>query len=755
MKENQEQIKNLFLEAIKLSSEEQKKFISTISNVNIREEVDSLVKNHVEDFTISIDYKPSKIQPTEKEAQLKSPAIFKLLFGNKYKLTSTLVFITLIILTVAIFTKSSVKQALVDVRHNELTNIIRSNQLTMTVWIEDQKKLISILSKAPKITSKINDLVYKYGFGKNGNPDTIWNDKTHHKLVEFLAPILASEGIPLFSVLDKTGYRVATNIRNDLGGQVNTEGLVYVSPVFNEEQIIFTRPTIHRLYENGSTSKSTKVPLTWIDAPVYDTTGKVIATLGLGYYANEGFSKFLNIQKAGQNGESFAFDKNGLLVSHSKHRNILQKSGILQKDQKSILNTVLRNPQTDLANCTSPPKNYASLPFIVPVANILAQKDSDSIIENIITEPYLNYIGQKVIGASVWLPNYNFGIVTEMPYSEAFLPLNRLTWIFAILLILLFSLAIYSTISTFSLFNIRKNTIEKIGPYFIKEKIGEGGMGEVYLAEHQLLKRPTAIKTLKKTLTGSQNQLRFEREVLLTSKLSHPNTIHIYDFGRTESDSFYFAMEFLEGINLSQLSNTCGVISPDRTLYILLQICYSLKEAHHKGLIHRDIKPQNIMICSLGDMYDVVKVLDFGLVKDIEDETKEELTTLFEIGGTPMYMSPERLVAPQTVDYSTDIYSVGVIAYFLLTAKKPFLLGVTKADIINQVINQKPLEMKVENLTEEFSDIIYRCMEKDPADRPADMNELIALLERLNTHTWTQQQAKIWWEENISGINFL
>lgn len=755
MKTNHEQIKNLFLKAITLSREEQQSFINNITDTEIKNEVDSLVQNHIEDFTISIDSTPSQIQPVEVNIQKKSPRIFKLLFGNKFKLTSTITIITLFILGVGILTKTSVKNALVDVRHNELNNMINSNQLTMTVWIEDQKKLIEILSKAPIITKKINYLATTYGFGRDGNPDTIWKDKVHQDLNDFLSPILKSEGIPLFSVLDKTGYRIATNAKSDLGGQVSTKELVYVSSVFSDKKIIFTRPTSQRLYRSDSTQKIVSVPLTWIDAPIYDSTGKVIATFGLAYFANNGFSKFLNIQKTGQTGESYAFDKNGLLVSHSKYKAILQNAGIIKNNQKSILNTVLRNPQVDLTTCSVPPKNYASFPFIVPVANILAQIDRDSIIKNINTEPYLNYIGQEVIGASVWLPNYNFGIVTEIPYSEAFAPMYELTWIFYILIIILFSLAIYSTISAFSLFTIRKNSRQKIGPYFIKEKIGEGGMGEVYLAEHQLLKRPTAIKTLKKTVSNRQNQQRFEREVLLASKLTHPNTINIYDFGRADNDSFYFAMEFLEGINLSQLSNICGNITPDRTLYILLQICYSLKEAHHKGLIHRDIKPQNIMICNLGDMYDVVKVLDFGLVKDIEDETKEDLTTLFEIGGTPMYMAPERLVAPQTVDYRTDIYSVGVIAYFLLTARKPFLTGVSDVDIINQVINEKPLEITIGNIPLEFSEVIYQCMEKDPMNRPADMSELIALLEKLNTHTWTQQKAENWWEEKISGINFM
>lgn len=749
--EQHDEVKKLFLEAIELSSEEQDVFLATILDDEIRKEVSSLVKSHVEDFTIEVEASHSQIQPTLPDKTKNSPKIAKLLFGNKYKLTTTLVLTTLIVLAAGIYTRIRIKDELVQIRKNELNNMIESNHLTMNVWIDEQQNLVDIISQSPKLNRSIHDLLTKYGQGKDGNPEIIWNDTTHQKLVDFLTPILKSEGIPLFSIIDKTGYRIATNEKSNLGGQLNTEGMSYLISVFTDQKITFTRPTLQRIYSTDASTSSVDAPITWIDAPIKDSSGKVIASLGLSYFADKGFSKFLNIQKAGKQGESYAFDRNGLLVSYSKYRSVLQQANIIGKNEKTILNTTLRNPGYNLRKKRKKPLNYASLPFVLPVANALAQIETDTPVQEIITNPYLNYIGQEVIGAYVWLPKYNFGIVTEIPASEAFSSLNNLTWTFSILFLLLFSLAIYSTLSSFSLFTIRNSANqEKIGPYFIKEKIGEGGMGDVFLTEHQLLKRPTAVKTIKASVANDKNIHRFEREVLLASKLTHPNTIKIYDFGKDQNNSFYFAMEYLEGINLSQLSNVCGMVPPERVCHILLQICYSLKEAHHKGLIHRDIKPQNIMLCYLGDMHDVVKVLDFGLVKDIEDENTEELTNMFEIGGTPMYMSPERLVAPQSVDYRTDIYSVGVIAYFLLTAQKPFLSGVTDIDLINQVINESPQKITAPNIPVELSKLIYRCMEKDPIQRPADMNEVIEELLKIHPHSWTQQKAEKWWSEKIN-----
>lgn len=749
MSSKHEQIKKLFLKAIELPTDQQNSFIDHITDADIKKEVAELVKNHITDFTINIQESTKLIAPQESSQKLFLSQIYRILLGNRFKLGTTLFFVSLLILGFGFFSLTQGKKALIKIRNNELTNMIESNQLTMNVWIEEQKKLVEILSNAPAVSTKINKLTTTYGFGRDGNPEIIWNDQTHQSLVDFLQPILTSEGIPLFSVLDKTGYRVATNAKKNLGKQIRTDELATLTPVFSENKIIFSKPSFQRVIRLNTTD-TVNVPLTWIDAPIYDSTGKVIATLGLAFYANEGFSKFLNIQKTGKQGESYAFDRAGVLVSHSKHRDILKKARIIKQEQLSILNIKLRNPGVDLKTVKQPPKNYASLPFIVPVADLLAKVENKNDLAYTSSAIYLNYIGQEVIGTAAWLPEYQFGIVTEIPLQEALAPLNNLSLLFIALFIILFSLAIISTLSSFSLFNMHKNTAEKIGPYFIKKKIGEGGMGNVYLAEHQLLKRPTAIKTLKTEFTNNQNEQRFEREVLLASKLTHPNTISIYDFGKTKDGSFYYAMEYLQGIDLTQLSNLCGIVPIDRVVHILLQICYSLKEAHHKGLVHRDIKPQNIMLCYIGDNYDVVKVLDFGLVKDLQNNQQTDLTQLFEIGGTPMYMSPERLTAPQTVDYRTDIYSVGVIAYYLLTAKKPFLTGINDEEIIKQIINESPQEIRDDKMPAAFTELIYKCMKKDPGQRPADMNELIALLNEINTQTWTQSRAAHWWKEKVT-----
>ena len=211
-------------------------------------------------------------------------------------------------------------------------------------------------------------------------------------------------------------------------------------------------------------------------------------------------------------------------------------------------------------------------------------------------------------------------------------------------------------------------------------------------------------------------------------------------------------MELLKGITLDQLINTEGELPINRGVNILLQLCYSLKEAHHYGLIHRDIKPQNIMICYIGDTYDFVKVLDFGLVKDLNNKNDKELTTLFEIGGTPMYMSPERLTAPSKVDYRSDIYAIGVIAYYLLTGKKPFLSGVTDMDLIDHVINEPPRKIKNKVIPIKLTKVIMKCLDKRPENRPDSLHELIDALEQFDHASWNQKLAKEWWQKHLNVL---
>jgi serine/threonine-protein kinase len=212
----------------------------------------------------------------------------------------------------------------------------------------------------------------------------------------------------------------------------------------------------------------------------------------------------------------------------------------------------------------------------------------------------------------------------------------------------------------------------RLGQYHLREKLGEGGMGQVYLAEHQLLKRPCALKLIRpENESDPLARARFEREVRTAAMLTHPNTIHIFDYGRTGGGTFYYVMEYLVGMSVSTLVKRFGPLAPARVVYLGRQVCGALAEAHKNGLVHRDMKPANIYVAVLGGQYDVVKVLDFGLVKPI-DRGAPQISADYAVSGTPMYMSPEQASASRELDGRSDLYAVGAVLYFMLTGRAPF-----------------------------------------------------------------------------------
>jgi serine/threonine protein kinase len=283
----------------------------------------------------------------------------------------------------------------------------------------------------------------------------------------------------------------------------------------------------------------------------------------------------------------------------------------------------------------------------------------------------------------------------------------------------------------------------------LDEKLGEGGMGVVYRAHHDMLQRPTAVKFLGFEKTNDQTIARFEREVQLTSRLTHPNTIAIYDYGRTPEGIFYYAMEYLEGINLEDLIKQHGPQPEGRVISILQQVCGSLAEAHSIGLIHRDIKPANIILTQRGGLSDFVKLLDFGLVKALDSRKDSTLTTAGSLTGTPLYMPPEA-IQQQQIDVRSDLYSLGAVGYFMLTGT-PVFDGENVLKILQQHVMdapEPPSRRMSREISSEFERVLLMCLAKSPDDRPKGAAELAEALSALTmSRPWTRQDADRWWQQ--------
>jgi CheY-like chemotaxis protein len=279
--------------------------------------------------------------------------------------------------------------------------------------------------------------------------------------------------------------------------------------------------------------------------------------------------------------------------------------------------------------------------------------------------------------------------------------------------------------------NIRRANetgLGRVGPYTLIRSLNTGGMGQVFEAEHEQLHRRCAVKLILPELTANRIALsRFEREVQAMASLSHWNTVRIFDYGVTEQHRFYYAMELLDGMNLDEQVTHFGVLTVPRMVHLLTQVCDALQEAHELGLVHRDLKPSNLMCSRVGGVDDVIKVLDFGLVRAIDHAAVSSSIVTHDGGlcGTPMFMAPEQALNPSTVDSRADIYSLGATAYFLLTGRPPFsrdtVLATAMAHVNDPVV---PPSHHAPQLNNRIDALILKCLEKDPNHRHQSVSEL-------------------------------
>jgi hypothetical protein len=444
----------------------------------------------------------------------------------------------------------------------------------------------------------------------------------------------------------------------------------------------------------------------WMDTPVRVASGGVIAALGFGEYAEGRFATILAAGSSGDTGEAYAFDRSGTLIAGGRFG-----GGV----------TPLKGDQ------------------------------------GVMLDPYPSYHGGPVIGAWRWLPQYELGVAVEMGATEAYAPLRYLNIAFGVVFGALVIAVLAAAVSALSVIRLRREIGDgrKLGPYALQRVIGEGGVATVYLARHDLLRRPAAVKLLKPARATDEMIARFEREVQMASSLAHPNTVEIFDYGRTRDGLFYYAMEYLDGLTVGEIVGRHGPIPVARTIHLLKQVCAALGEAHAKGVVHRDIKPENIMVCRHGGAYDHVKLLDFGLVKHVAEKHSRDLTRSLRILGTPLYMAPERLRNPADVDARVDIYGLGAVAFLMLTGKKLFE-SADDLQLTSRILNEeapRPSEVAQQAIPVELDLLVLSCVEKKREDRPQRVADLQEALDALALeHRWTQRDAELWWS-SLSNPN--
>ena len=499
----------------------------------------------------------------------------------------------------------------------------------------------------------------------------------------------------------------------------------------------------------GPQGRRGDLTLMQVAAPVRDATGTIAGALALIINPDKEFSRILSVANSGESGETYAFDQSGLLISRSRFDDELHRLGILPAtNATSALNLRLHDPGAAEADGAKP------LTFLV--ASAIAGTEGDDV------DPTRDYRGVPVVGAWRWLPHYGFGVATQIDATEAYRSLNIIKMIFIALFLLLvlcsggmfvFS---YANVTWRKRLNEVESQLKQLGQYTLEEKIGEGGMGVVYRARHALMRRDTAVKLLLPDRADAAALQRFEREVCLTCQLTHPNTIQVYDYGHTPEGVFYYAMEFLRGMNLHDLVARYGPLPEGRVIHILTNVCEALAEAHALGLVHRDIKPANIFLCERGGVPDCVKVLDFGLVREFRVGKQERIHTQVGDGieGTPSFMPPEAIKHTNRSDPRGDIYSVGALGYFLLTGTYVFesdsVLELFEKHLTETVV--PPSRRSPNPVSAELEETLLRCLEKEPNLRPQSAAELRnLLLTSPRAADWTLAARAAWWRQNTDA----
>ncbi len=683
----------------------------------------------------------------------------------------------LILILVAAWTYTAVSRSLRDIRETGLATLLNTQATAIHVWVEEKKRFAERWSSDPVIGSYVERIVAAANANAKADASSYCKAAEAQDLVNALQPSFKLEESVAFHVITPAGRIVASSAGGTCGRDIaGEEFFASTAPVFKGGSR-FVRPYAGAKALTRSTAQSASRPILWIEAPIRARDGTVIASLGFGKDASEHFSSLLGVSRPGTTGEAYAFDEQPVMLSASRFREALAAAG---SDAGMAMEQPVRDPGGNLLAGFRPANEREQLPTQLAAAAIASRSASSTEAKSgVLLAPYRNYRGATVVGAWTWLPEYDFGLALEMDADEAYRPLKHVLTAFAVLFAAVLLFAILFGISSWSVLKLRLREVKRLGQYTLDRQIGEGGISRVYLARHTHLKRPAAVKVLKMHLATDELIARFEREAQLCSQLTHPNTIEIFDYGRTRAGVSYYAMEYLNGATLADIVEHTGAMPVGRVIHVLRHVCGSLGEAHEKGLIHRDIKPQNIMLCTQGGAFDVVKVVDFGLVKNLYADASvaastqasagqrvaaapaampRDLTQYARVLGTPLYMAPERLRNPADVDARADIYAVAAVGFYLLCGR-PIFENVADQALVDKVLHEPVAGVRNVAATpvpESLADLLSHCLQKDRELRPDSVSEFVSVLDVLgHAWTWTEFDARKWWSRHGEALRKL
>jgi hypothetical protein len=677
----------------------------------------------------------------------------------------------------------------------DLQSTLDANVTALEIWMENQKRIAAGLAEEPRFQTVALQLFERYGAGVTNRAaygELVRQLITRERLAERLRTLgynMAQLVSTNLTIIADTGFgrgRQGGSVFEELQSKYEelfvTGEPVLITPFklqppegprrrpnsfggFRSQGPLGQNPEATNLFTGMRRGPPHARDLTvmQVAAPVKDSEGRTRGALSLILNPDAEFTRILSVARSDESGETFAFDVGGLMISKSRFDEQLKELKLLTNAPEAVsaLTLALRDPGGDLTQGFTADTN-TSWPLIHMVEQAIEGGSGVAI------EPFRDYRGVPTVGAWRWLPKYGFGVGTKLDAREAYRPLRLVRSVFLILFLLLVVASLVILLFSFLQVIWRRRLTEaelkarQLGQYKLSEKIGAGGMGVVYKAHHAMLRRETAIKLLLPDKADPAAIARFEQEVRLTCRLTHPNTIQVFDYGHTPDGIFYYAMENLDGQNLHELVHRYGAQPEARVVHILRQICESLTEAHGIGLIHRDIKPANIFLCDRGGVPDSVKVLDFGLVKHVIAQPDQpnaiETPGADGIVGTPNFIAPEAIKDCNLSDARSDLYSLGALGYYVLTGREVFD-GDSIAELCRKHLTETPVAPggRIGKVFDpQLESLLMRCLEKDPAARPQSARELAQLLSTSPAaEAWTPECRAAWWMEHRKSISGL
>lgn len=637
------------------------------------------------------------------------------LFGGPLRRVSA-VFLTLVVLAgLALIGHRGIQMTRNGQFMDRLMDSLNANAQAAGIWAGEQLNSARLLANDVQLRGLLEELS-EIASGEIEASQPLWEEESRDRLQELLQPF-SEENEAAFALCFKNqdGILIAESPQW-IGRRAAPETFSQIGAVFGgRTSLIQLSPAADSATGQGDF---------YAIAPIRSDSEEIIAAIGVRQSNARAWARLLNVARAGASWRNFAFDSRGRLIAESSSYN----------DESLLRLGVSRNqfPRLLLGD-SGDPSTFQSTRMKVKL------------------RPYRDYRGTNVIGAWRWLPEYGFGLAVEADASEAFAPWRQLEMGAGVLLLVL-AFSIFGAL--FCAFAIARAPAAASRPrdseqYSLVEKTGERGFAEIYLAKHPLLLKPVSMLILNPDVLTPGSMKRLERDAAIASQLTHPNTAEIYDFGKTPFGGFFCVTEHAAGFSFEEWRQRDEALLPERVIYILRQVCESLSEAHAAGLFHRSIKPSSLTLCRRGGKCDFVKVLDYGLSVDLPEDQSYEITSPFLLKSDLVFVAPEGIRSLLDMDARADIYSLGAVAYYLLTGKHLFELT-NNLDLQVKIVNERPTplsEAASQKISKELEELITACLNKDPLHRPQDVVEVLNTLNALQSHLpWSEAQARECWE---------